>query len=86
MQTKAKIFISSLSCLLLFSVILNGQTYRFKNYGIDNKIPNGFIYTLNQDNNGYLWIGTGNGLSKFDGFDFYNIEFPDSLPDRYPTG
>jgi ligand-binding sensor domain-containing protein/serine phosphatase RsbU (regulator of sigma subunit) len=85
MQTKAKIFISSLSCLLLFSVILNGQTYRFKNYGIDNKIPNGFIYTLNQDNNGYLWIGTGNGLSKFDGFDFYNIEFPDSLPDRYPT-
>ena len=85
MQTKAKIFISSLSCLLLFSVILNGQTYRFKNYGIDSKIPNGFIYTLNQDNNGYLWIGTGNGLSKFDGFDFYNIEFPDSLPDRYPT-
>jgi ligand-binding sensor domain-containing protein/serine phosphatase RsbU (regulator of sigma subunit) len=85
MQTKAKIFISSLSCLLLFSVILNGQTYRFKNYGIDSKIPNGFIYTLNQDNNGYLWIGTGNGLSKFDGFVFYNIEFPDSLPDRYPT-
>ncbi|MCX6329289.1 MAG: SpoIIE family protein phosphatase [Bacteroidia bacterium] len=85
MQSKAKIFISTLSCLLLFSVILDGQTYRFKNYGIDSKIPNGFIYTLNQDNNGYLWIGTGNGLSKFDGFDFYNIEFPDSLPDRYPT-
>lgn len=85
MQSKAKIFISTLSCLLLFSVILDGQTYRFRNYGIDSKIPNGFIYTLNQDNNGYLWIGTGNGLSKFDGFDFYNIEFPDSMPDRYPT-
>jgi ligand-binding sensor domain-containing protein/serine phosphatase RsbU (regulator of sigma subunit) len=71
-------------CLLLVSGILNGQTLRFKNYGTDSKIPDGFIYSLIQGNNGYLWIGTGNGLSKFDGIDFYNVEFPDSAQ-RYPT-
>jgi ligand-binding sensor domain-containing protein/serine phosphatase RsbU (regulator of sigma subunit) len=71
-------------CLLLVSGILNGQTLRFKNFGTDSKIPDGFIYSLIQGNNGYLWIGTGNGLSKFDGIDFYNVEFPDSIQ-RYPT-
>jgi ligand-binding sensor domain-containing protein/serine phosphatase RsbU (regulator of sigma subunit) len=71
--------------LFLFSAIINGQSYRFKTYGLADKIPNGFVYTLVQDNNGYLWVGTGSGLSKFDGFDFYNITFPDSLPDRIPT-
>ncbi|HZL76871.1 MAG TPA: two-component regulator propeller domain-containing protein [Bacteroidales bacterium] len=71
-------------CLLLVSGILNGQTLRFKNYGTDSKIPDGFVYSLIQGNNGYLWVGTGNGLSKFDGFDFYNVEFPDSVQ-RYPT-
>jgi ligand-binding sensor domain-containing protein len=70
--------------LLLVSGTLNGQTFRFKNYGTDSKIPDGFVYSLIQGNNGYLWVGTGNGLSKFDGFDFQNVEFPDSVQ-RYPT-
>jgi len=69
---------------MLVSGILSGQTLRFKNYGTDSKIPDGFIYSLIQGNNGYLWIGTGNGLSKFDGIDFYPVEFPD-LVQRYPT-
>jgi ligand-binding sensor domain-containing protein/serine phosphatase RsbU (regulator of sigma subunit) len=80
-----KIVISILLCLFLFSSLLNGQVYQFKNFGVSSKIPNYFIYTLNQDNKGYLWIGTGSGLSKFDGFDFYNIPFPDSVPGRFPV-
>jgi ligand-binding sensor domain-containing protein/serine phosphatase RsbU (regulator of sigma subunit) len=73
-----------LVCFFLFSGTLIGQSLRFKNYGTDSKIPNGFIYSLIQGNNGYLWVGTGTGLSKFDGYDFYNVEFPDSVQ-RYPT-
>jgi len=77
--------IITVGCLFLFSYLSPGQTYRFKNYGTDSHIPNGFIYTLNQDNKGYLWVGTGGGLAKFDGFDFYNIAFPDSAVGRYST-
>jgi ligand-binding sensor domain-containing protein/serine phosphatase RsbU (regulator of sigma subunit) len=80
-----KFTISILLCLFLFSYLLTGQIYQFKNYGVGSKIPNNFIYTLNQDKSGYLWIGTGSGLSKFDGFDFYNVAFPDSAPGRYPV-
>ena len=70
---------------ILLSSLTYGQTYSFKNYGIESNIPNPFVYTINQDDNGYLWVGTGQGLAKFDGFDFYNVTFPDSAVGRYPT-
>jgi ligand-binding sensor domain-containing protein/serine phosphatase RsbU (regulator of sigma subunit) len=80
-----KIVSSIVLCLILSSSILKGQVYQFKNYGAGSKIPNNFIYTLNQDNRGYIWIGTGSGLARFDGFNFYNTVFPDSAQGRYPV-
>ena len=77
--------LSTLVCLFLSSIVVNGQAYRFKNYGIENSLPSEVIYTLAQDNNGYLWVGTVEGLSRFDGFKFYKVEFPDSSGGRYPT-
>ena len=80
-----KIIISTLWCLFLFTEILFSQVYRFKNYGVESNLPNPVVYTINQDQNGYLWVGTANGLSRFDGFDFYNVSFPDTADNRYPT-
>jgi len=86
MRFKSKREISiTIGCLLLFSYLVHGQTYSFKNFGTESNIPNTFIYTIDQDNNGYLWVGTGSGLAKFDGFSFYGITFPDSAVGRYPT-
>jgi len=70
---------------IIFSGIISGQSYSFKNYGAESDIPSGFIYTINQSENGFLWIGTGNGLSRFDGFNFFNVEYPDSSSSRYTT-
>jgi ligand-binding sensor domain-containing protein/serine phosphatase RsbU (regulator of sigma subunit) len=80
-----KILSSTIGCLFLFSAILNGQTYSFRNYGAENNIPSGFVYTINQSNDGFLWLGTGNGLSRFDGFNFFPVPYPDSTVGRYPT-
>lgn len=77
--------ISTILCLLLFTNLLSGQIYRFKNFGSGSGIPNTFVYTLGQDENGYLWVGTAAGISKFDGFDYYNVPYPDSLTGHYPT-
>jgi ligand-binding sensor domain-containing protein len=82
--SKRKIIISILCCLYILSVPLSGQTYRFRNISTD-KIPDEFIYTINQDQNRYLWVGTGKGLSKFDGFEFFDVPFPDLSKDRYAT-
>ena len=80
-----KILNSTIGCLFLFSGILTGQTYSFKNYGAESNIPSGFIYSINQANDGFLWVGTGSGITRFDGFNFFNVSYPDSITSRYPT-
>jgi ligand-binding sensor domain-containing protein/serine phosphatase RsbU (regulator of sigma subunit) len=80
-----KISLSTIWCLFLFSAVLNSQTYSFKNYGTERNIPSGYVYTINQANDGYLWIGTTAGLTRFDGFSFIPVQYPDSISGRYPT-
>jgi len=62
---------------------LSGQIYSFKNFGTSSNIPNSYIYTINQDDNGFLWVGTGNGIAKFDGINFHTVPYPDSITTRY---
>jgi ligand-binding sensor domain-containing protein len=82
---KCKILISTIGFLFLFSSFSNGQTYSFTNYGTEKDVRNGFVYTIVQANDGFLWIGTTNGLFRFDGFDFYQVQYPDSSLGRYTT-
>ncbi len=83
--SKMKISICTLLCLSLFSQVSFSQTYSFKNYGVENNIPDGFIYTIEQSDDGFLWVGTGKGLARFDGYNFINVQFPDSSLLRYTT-
>ncbi|NJM15165.1 MAG: hypothetical protein HC896_07130 [Bacteroidales bacterium] len=55
-----------------------GQTYKFKNYDVQNGICDPYVYTINQDNQGFIWVGTGEGLCRFDGFNFVHYS-ADSL-------
>jgi ligand-binding sensor domain-containing protein/serine phosphatase RsbU (regulator of sigma subunit) len=74
--------IAALILLSFIPVSLNGQAYRFRNFGPD-KLPDTYVYSISQDLNGFLWIGTGNNVLKFDGFDFHHVSFPDSSTSRY---
>lgn len=69
----SKKIISTIACVMLYSGIVGAQSYRFKHYSIENNLPDNVVYTLNQDRNGYLWIGTPGGLSRFDGFQFHRV-------------
>jgi ligand-binding sensor domain-containing protein/serine phosphatase RsbU (regulator of sigma subunit) len=55
------------------------------NYGTERDIGNGFVYTIIQSNDGFLWVGTANGLTRFDGNRFFPVQYPDSSAGRYPT-
>lgn len=46
-------------------------------YGMDNGLSHSSIKSLHQDSLGFIWIGTGNGLNKFDGYKFTLFTPPD---------
>ena len=41
-------------------------------YSTDDGLCSNAVSDIIQDGNGYLWIATWNGLSRFDGFNFFN--------------
>ncbi len=60
---------------------------RFETVGDANAIPGQTITALAQDARGFLWIGTQQGLIRYDGIRFRKFEFlahdPTSLPGDY---
>ena len=68
--------------ITLFLVSLSGsaQSYQFFNFGVAEGLCDKFAYTINQDPEGFLWIGTGQGLCRFDGKAFDQEFKGDSVP------
>jgi ligand-binding sensor domain-containing protein/serine phosphatase RsbU (regulator of sigma subunit) len=62
---------------------LFAQSYQFSKYNVEDGLPQQYVYTLNQDNNGFVWIGTGDGISKFDGKEFQNFTTEDGLAENF---
>jgi ligand-binding sensor domain-containing protein len=62
---------------------LFSQAYQFKNYSTDNGITQPYVYAINQDKNGYLWVGTGEGVCKFDGIKFKSFYSKDGLAENF---
>ena len=55
---------------LLLPNSLLAQRHNFSTFSIEEGLPQSDIYSLIQDQRGYLWVGTGGGLSCFDGRSF----------------
>ncbi len=69
------LFRSCTYCVLSFILIitgnLNAQEPSYIHYDVSNGLPSNEIYSLKQDTNGFLWIGTDAGLVRYDGNNFY---------------
>lgn len=57
------------------------KTLRFQHYGTAQGLSQSSALTLLQDSQGFLWVGTQNGLNRFDGYSFtrYSHAPTDSL-------
>ncbi|WP_354582522.1 ATP-binding protein [Hymenobacter sp. UYP22] len=61
------------------------QRQFLKQFGAAEGLPQPFIYALAQDKAGYLWIGTAEGLVRFDGTEFVTFTTKDGLAEDFVT-
>ena len=62
-----------LGVLLLCGLIpVCGQLLQFDYYAVEDGVSQSAIICIFQDSEGFIWIGTQNGLNKFDGYTFEN--------------
>ncbi len=69
--------------LILFSVSVYAQRYTIRNFSVQDGLPQSQISAIFQDRDGYLWIGTYDGLSRFDGREFRNFYRHDGLAENF---
>jgi ligand-binding sensor domain-containing protein/signal transduction histidine kinase/CheY-like chemotaxis protein len=79
-------FVLLFLCSILFLGIgspLWGQHYNIENFSVEEGLAQSFIYSICQDDFGFLWIGTfGGGVDRFDGRDFINFNMNNGLNDN----
>jgi ligand-binding sensor domain-containing protein/signal transduction histidine kinase len=58
----------------------------FEHFMLESGLSSSTIHCIFQDNQGFLWLGTSNGLNKYDGYNFktyrYQPENPNSLSEN----
>jgi signal transduction histidine kinase/DNA-binding response OmpR family regulator/ligand-binding sensor domain-containing protein len=68
-----------LALSLLIAQLSFAQRYSFKRYGPDEGLRTA-VNRLFQDRDGFLWVGTSNGLFRYDGDRFQRFGTADGLP------
>src|ERR1035437_7416145 len=69
----------------VISLYVFSQDYNFRNFNSEDGLAQSYVYSIIQDVHGYLWICTGNGLSRYNGFIFENYLTTDSLANSFIT-
>lgn len=70
---------------IMFTLKAGSQILPFHNYTTKDGLLSNRILTITQDSRGYLWIGTADGVSVFDGVSFKNYTVADGLSGSYVT-
>ncbi len=80
---KAILIAILLNCILLFSCEAQSKQIIFDKYTTDNGLSNNECTSLLQDDDGFIWVATKDGLNQFDGKDFikfYSLDLDNQLP------
>jgi ligand-binding sensor domain-containing protein len=76
-----KKFLAHFFFLLCFGNGFAQEPY-FRHFGVEQGLPSSEVYDVLQDRNGFIWIATDRGVSKYDGYSFRNYSSADGLTDN----
>jgi len=65
------------------SVQADVNNLHLENLSVEHGLSQGTITSIFQDDEGFIWIGTENGLNMYDGYSFRNLVGPDNDFDNY---
>lgn len=65
-----RLVLSMMVSLLLPVYAFGEGRHAFNHYGVENGMSHSSVEAVIQDRFGFMWLGTGNGLNKFDGHSF----------------
>jgi ligand-binding sensor domain-containing protein len=71
----------TLSLLYLLPYSSFSQEYSYTRYDVKDGLAGSNVFCITQDKQGFLWMGTDAGVSRFDGTHFRNFTLQDGLPD-----
>lgn len=77
-----------LSCINIGTSYANMvENYNFKNITIEDGLSQSTVETIYQDSKGYIWIGTNDGLDRYNGYEFkyykHDKDNKNSIPNNY---
>jgi ligand-binding sensor domain-containing protein/signal transduction histidine kinase len=49
------------------------RPFTFRSWQQEQGLPENYVRTLAQTSDGYIWVGTGEGVSRFDGVNFFSL-------------
>jgi len=82
MNKTTKRFLFFLFLFFLLRILFT-QTLPFRHYTVAEGLADTFIKCIYQDSKGYIWFGTSNGLSRFDGIEFRDFPLLEGRSDLY---
>src|ERR1044072_9077408 len=74
-------YLAGLFCILFFFPLYATDHPRIVRLGVEKGLSNNSIRTIFQDHDGFIWVGTFDGLNRFDGHEFkvFRNKLKDSL-------
>jgi PAS domain S-box-containing protein len=87
--SRYRFLLLGLSLYIHCNVISQIHNYRFNHISINEGLSQSSIFSIHQGKSGFIWVGTQDGLNKFDGYQFEifknDIKNPYSLTDNSIT-
>ena len=56
--------------LLIWMLKVSAQIPEFHHISVEDGLPNNSVISLTQDAAGFIWMGTYDGLNRYDGYSF----------------
>jgi ligand-binding sensor domain-containing protein len=67
---------------VLVPLFATAQQYNYRHYTTRDGLPSSTVYSVVQDDNGFVWFSTSQGITRFDGYKFKTYTVLNGLPDN----